>query len=445
MWSRLRLVNFKAYRDTGELRLAPLTILIGPNSGGKSSILKALLVLRQTAECRDWQIPLLTDGPYCSLGQYADFVHGGDRKEQVVFSLSWDPAELRTTIARDPGGQWRTIGPAKEIANSFSVTWALKGSNLVVDRMSYTYPDGRTLISLERKEKGAYLPSSDVAQQWNPAKSKDYRPWRFFQLSSALFRGDRGGFATWSPMRAAESALERQIANTWYLGPLRHDPRRTYQVSAERPSDVGLKGERAIDAFYVTSHSRATSPNVEVLRTWLEQVGLASNITLDRLKASFHSLVVGDRLGYRANVVDAGFGFSQVFPILMEALYAPSGSTLLLEQPEIHLNPSVQAGLADIFVDLVKRTGKQFIVETHSEHLISRIRTAIGRGDIDASEVLVYYCSLGERGGEARLLPISDLGEFESWPDGFFEEEITEALARAHAVLARGGKHDLGS
>ena len=443
MWTRLRLRNFKAYEDTGDIDLTPLTILIGPNSGGKSSILKALLALRQTAECRDPSVPLHTDGAYCSLGEYTDFAYRGDRKRAVGFDLGWKMPEVpRYTFRRRiVAGEKTQQYPA--LPTSFSVSWAFKSARLVVQRLSYGLPDGTVLIALERTSGGAYAPSSGVfTRGWKPAKLREYSPDRFYQfpvslVARAVAREDESGWHIWSRVQESVAALDQQIRSTWYLGPLRYDPLRTYQVSAERPSDVGLKGERAADAFRVAK--REARASTQSLTEWVQKIGLADDVDLERLKASFHSLIVADKLGHRANIVDTGFGVSQVFPILMESFYAPANSTILLEQPEIHLNPSVQAGLGDVFVSLVRIARKQFIIETHSEHLISRIRTAIARGDVSVDDVSVYYCSLGESGGTVKRLPVTNLGEFTEWPSGFFEDEVKEAMARTQAVFERQG------
>ena len=449
MWTKLRLRNFKAYEDSGEVELTPLTILIGPNSGGKSSILKALLVLRQTAECRDVKVPLHTDGPYCSLGEYGDFVFKGDKTSQVSFELAWElPDEARARRYRIQRrvivrGKSRLTAEVTPTPTSFHVTWGLRRGRLVVNHLAYGYRDDTVLIRLNRLTGGAYVPESvTVPVSWRPPKSRAYAPERFFQLPAELLlnasaQDEHPSWTLWPRLQEAQAALEQQISATWYVGPLRYDPRRTYQVSAERPSDVGLKGERTVDALYVAKRDARAS--TDSLKEWVQRIGLADDIDLERLKASFHSLVVADRLGYRANVVDAGFGVSQLFPILMEAFYAPPYSTILLEQPEIHLNPRIQAGLGDVFVDLVLNAHKQFIIETHSEHLISRIRTAIAKGQIAAGDVSVYYCSLEENAGRVLRLPITELGEFEQWPEGFFEDEVREAFARTQAVFESKG------
>ena len=122
-------------------------------------------------------------------------------------------------------------------------------------------------------------------------------------------------------------------------------------MSQERRGDVGLKGERAADVLFITQAEGEKL--AEEVSQWAARLGIARQVSLRRLRAKIFLIEVTDEAGHVANVVDVGFGVSQVFPILVEGLYAPRGSTLLLEQPEIHLNPRVQAALGDFFVHLV--------------------------------------------------------------------------------------------
>jgi predicted ATPase len=243
-------------------------------------------------------------------------------------------------------------------------------------------------------------------------------------------------------------AFEELFSRTYYLGPLREYPRRQYTWAGAQPADMGQRGERVVDALLASreqdkisrgpGRSKTKWTVEQFVADWLRKLGLIHEFRVEPIAKSsniYRVLVRKSPDTSSVLITDVGFGVSQILPVLTLCYYVPEGSTLLLEQPEIHLNPSIQAGLGDVFVDLVRNAGKQFIIETHSEHLISRIRTAIARGSIGVKDVSVYYCSLEAQAGRVRRLPITDLGEFEEWPEGFFEDEVREAFARTQAVF----------
>ena len=107
------------------------------------------------------------------------------------------------------------------------------------------------------------------------------------------------------------------------------------------------------------------------------------------------------------NLADAGFGGSQVIPIIVEGFFAQEDSLILLEQPEIHLHPRAQGVLGDLLVDIANE-GRRLIVATHSEHMLGRIQTNIAEGSISKDDVAVYYFQPGETGTRVRELALND-------------------------------------
>ena len=130
---------------------------------------------------------------------------------------------------------------------------------------------------------------------------------------------------------------------------------------------------------------------------------------------------------------------NQILPVIALCYYAPPGSVLLLEQPEIHLHPRVQAGLADVLIDAVKTRGIQVIVESHSEHLLRRLQRNIAEEKVSSQETALYFCEI--EAGVSRLteLQVDMYGNIENWPDGFFGDEFEEIAAMQKAILRRRG------
>jgi predicted ATPase len=131
----------------------------------------------------------------------------------------------------------------------------------------------------------------------------------------------------------------------------------------------------------------------------------------------------------RADTIsDVGFGISQILPILVQISVMPDRSTLIIEQPELHLHPSVQTKLAEVLA-AASKSGRRFIVETHSEHFVRGLQLAISNDRakaraklrMDAREVRFLY--IPEAPSAPMTLPVNEWGEFtEEWPTGFFDE-----------------------
>ena len=145
------------------------------------------------------------------------------------------------------------------------------------------------------------------------------------------------------------------------------------------------------------------------------------------------TLIADDPRGSKKiNLASMGCGISQLVPVIVQTVLLPQSGCLLVEQPEIHLHPSAQANLADLFIGNI--TGKrQFVVETHSEHFVLRLRRRIAEGRVKPERIGIFF--VGKRRGQTRIqkLELKPNGHFEKWPTGFFEEGFEEALAIAEA------------
>ena len=255
----------------------------------------------------------------------------------------------------------------------------------------------------------------------------------------------------------AYSYIERFFSShVKYLGPLRDEPKSLYPLSpAVDPSDVGLKGEQTAAVLdlhknrriqYISTEAFAAAqvhpePVKESLGIavidWLRYLGVAQSVE-SRDKGKFgHEVTVqiaeskGDH-----DLTHVGVGVSQVLPILVTGLLSDADTTLVFEQPELHLHPKVQTLLADFFLSLTQ-LGKQCIIETHSEYIINRIRlriAAAGAQDPWLNAVKLYFVERDERGSSFQPIDINEYGAILEWPEGFFDQTQMEAEAILHAA-----------
>lgn len=244
-----------------------------------------------------------------------------------------------------------------------------------------------------------------------------------------------------------------------YLGPLRDEPKSQYPLYPNLdPYNIGLKGENTAAVLELHKNSRIQyiptsafkeseikerrinrSLEVAVIE-WLKYLGIAESVE-SRDKGKFgHELKVQMEFSKRScDLTHVGVGVSQVLPILVACLLAEPDTTLIFEQPELHLHPRVQTLLGDFFLSM-SRLGKQCIIETHSEYLINRIRfrTAASMGSINPwiDSVKIYFAELGQSGSEFRSVDINEYGAILNWPLGFFDQsqQEAEAILRAAAI-----------
>jgi len=243
--------------------------------------------------------------------------------------------------------------------------------------------------------------------------------------------------------------------NVKYLGPLRDEPRALYPLATSSdPSDVGFRGEytaAVLHAYkgamieYIPSKSLAEdNVNAKIeeitfssaIEDWLEYMGVGKSFsTIDSGKLGHELKITTNTSNLQHDLTQVGVGVSQVLPILVLALLAERGSTLIFEQPELHLHPRVQSKLADFFVSM-NMLGKQCIVETHSEYLINRIRIRAASADTSevADSVIIYFVEKPGERSNYRQVRVDELGQLDNWPDGFFDEG-----EKSTALLLRKG------
>jgi len=235
--------------------------------------------------------------------------------------------------------------------------------------------------------------------------------------------------------------IETEFRKLFYLGPLREFPKRFYVTSGQAPQDVGIRGERAVDVLWF-SHRRGTRKIEQEVRIWFRKFDIATDIRLDRVtRGNYYRVVIIDpATGMEINLADIGFGASQTLPIIIESFYAPPGSIILIEQPEIHLHPRAQSILGDLFIKAVREANRTFIIETHSEHILARIRRRIAEKKIRKENVAIYYFEPTPDGTRIHEVTLNEQGQYESFPEGFFEEDVVEAFEHLKVIKGLGSE-----
>jgi predicted ATPase len=453
MLTSFRINNFKAWRDTGEIRLAPLTVIFGANSAGKSSLGHLLLALKQTALSSDRRRALnLGDGnSLIDLGTFRDCVFNHDLAQPLTFHLAW---ELKHGFdVKDPLQQVKYRGD--ELALDVELR-AGQADRPEVASLEFTLRDkgGKTLdVAYQRKESGVFDMKSEIfkfVRASGRVWSLD-EPEKFYRISDqARARFQNAGF-----LADFALATESMLSQFYYLGPLREHPRRIYPWSGDTPESVGLKGEYVIAAILAAQGegrrlNRGPKLNrqffAEFIASWLKEIGIIHSFSVKPVsegRKEYEVLVKTHAKASEVKITDVGFGVSQVLPALVQAFYCPPGSVVWMEQPEIHLHPQVQAELADVFISAIQAREDgadrniQLIIESHSEHFLNRLQRRIAEGGLSPDDVAIYFCKRSETGTELEPLRLNIFGDIENWPENFFGNDMADLTARTIAAIDR--------
>lgn len=449
MIKKLSLENFKCWQHLA-MRLAPITGLFGTNSSGKSSILQALLLLKQTIESSDRSLPLMLGGgnDYVELGSFQDVVCFHDTENVLHFGFSWDlPKKLEI---ENPDNPTEILFSGTEMEFQTEIDLAPKDKirvrklkyDFAGKSFSYTWKEGAKYQLSPTKSGNGFRFIREKGRGWAPPQ-----PIKFHGFPDQV----KTYYQNTDFLADIQLELESLFSRIYYLGPLRDFPRRRYVWSGSEPGDVGRRGDRTVDAILAAKEKgkyirRGSGKGTRLwtldrmLAHWLKELGLIYDFSLEPITKGnnlYEVRVQKNPESAKVLITDVGFGVSQVLPILVLCYYVPEGSTILFEQPEIHLHPSVQSGLADVFIDVAKNRNIQLIIESHSEHLLNRLQRRMAEEAITPVDVALYFCRADQKTSVLEELQTNMFGDIENWPKDFFGDQFGELAEKEKAALKR--------
>jgi hypothetical protein len=388
----IRVRNFRCFQDTGDVLLRPLTLLIGENSTGKTSFLAATRLAWDAAySARQLDF---NEEPFL-LGAYDQIAHyrGGRAGRATTFDI------VSSISVRPP--RHLTPAPSVRIPLRFTTTFRQAGSHPVIERQSVEYA-GYTLtadfggleraptIQLQSIDRTVALPLKEAARSYRFTAGSPM-DWSFFVFLFTRHAEAQGHDSDVKPtLTDVELSLLDDIARHTRtkrpdrpvaLAPVRTRPRRTYNPVSATPFPEGEHIPMVLAKTYFEARDQWRTL-LEALHQFGEESGLFDQLQIKPLGRSesdpFQLRIKIE--GPSANLIDVGYGVSQVLPILVDAILADRGETFLLQQPEVHLHPKAQAALGSFLVRMAVEQGKKFVIETHSDYLIDRIRMEIRDG-----------------------------------------------------------------
>ena len=342
MISTLRCQNFRCFHDTGNIGIAPLTLIVGENNSGKSSILQALRLLNLTLESADPNISLKLIGRNFDFGSYTDLVFKHDTRRFVTLSYGAEAEDannserrehkppyklhleygylqnrkeiyLRQFTLDDSEGEWFCFTPDK-------YSGAIKmSSRLLSEESDY-------LRRIFERRHFSFDPPDPFETQKKLEGKYDNETIKKIMLEIAEFVIIKGEIIS-------------SLYNVQFLGPLRGWPNRTYLYSGEVSDTVGTTGESAFQTYTALANrkSKDAVEKVDKINRAMFRLGFLKEFIVRKIGSRHYELwTQHSRSLLGANLADTGFGASQVFPVVVSLFTSTEGSTLLFEQPEIH-------------------------------------------------------------------------------------------------------------
>jgi hypothetical protein len=229
------------------------------------------------------------------------------------------------------------------------------------------------------------------------------------------------------------SQLERFRDNVHWLGAVRRVPQRSKEFRGSAPHKLLEDGTGALEVLVRDKLQGGTL--LTTVSAWFEK-HTRQRLDATEVAPRYYALTLGPMAnpGVRVNVIDTGEGMAQVLPVLVLGAQARQGaydSLIILEQPELHLHPSLHAPLADFFCETAMQPKPpSALIETHSENFLQGIQLAILQGRLEPERVGVYWVrQLDDGSSTVELITFDDKGRPSRWPPGVFAED-TELARR---------------
>jgi hypothetical protein len=237
-----------------------------------------------------------------------------------------------------------------------------------------------------------------------------------------MFRRRAKAIVDFLPLINAQAALSDELRNTFYLGPFREAPRRKYATRGANPAEVGPMGESTVTILANESFQTQKRTHIKQIAKWLTKLGLARSLNISRVgKSDLVDLKLGLSDGAELPIADLGYGLSQIMPVLTQCSFAKENSTLLFEQPEIHLHTKSSRQLASVMIDTVKTKKSNILLETHSPDLVKQLIQELKAGKIHPDDIVIYKVTRKDKQTCIHEIEIdveNDFDVYENWESG---------------------------
>ena len=526
MLTRIGVKNYKSFKEA-EIPIKPITILLGANSSGKTSMLQLLLLLQQTAEeaSASYESALKIYGKRISMGKPENLFYKQDCKKPICIQIDFNNNHLKNyltealtsyltpfslfsnnnidsdikrnilkkeldSIISDKNPfvstfvEWSPFISSSDLnpqripslmlnydflkklhsitqnssSFSFSYTISFSKNQLIVSAFSFKN-NNNTILSYNSK--GGFSSHISKLNDIDKASLSEafLKNGTIFNIFGKRESNIKNPNSNETSLPKTETSLSKTMINLItkglsllkdelkephinHVGPLRPHPQRYYMLDK---ANVAFSLD-TYDANAIAEVLKDKKQLKDRVNKWFEQFGL--EVTVDGIQEVVHKLRVSQS-NLRLDIPDVGFGVSQVLPVVLQGFLSPKSSVTIVEEPEVHLHPKMQAALADLFIDITKESNftKHLLIETHSEYLLRRLRRRMAQGDgtdkgisPDIVSINLFHTRTDDSPAIIKNIPIENKGAFQ-WPQEYYDDELSADVVEFLKLQANGDIH----
>ena len=412
MITNITLENFKCFRH---ISVDPklVTVFIGPNGTGKSGVMQALLLLKQS---RHDVRQLKLNGELILFAPEAFMLQGQETSiDNVRISMSAyspiDSEEVQGPLQFKADLQYSMQANLK--ADSGSTKWMTLGHEYVIS------------LDRQRRNLQAITPRGAIAYDVLP-------PINRFRVDHGM-GGEDPNLPLWQELSQAPTET---LSALKMVPAARGLTRYIYTLGPESSDDIsgasGL-GTQEDNTATTLAYSRPDVEKVSLLMKRITEVGVRAETVPPQSVKPVSESHAGD-----ISLLAEGFGTNALVQLLFEVIRTTPGATVLIEEPEIHLHPKAQAALAQVLVEQAKSDRKQIMMTTHSEHIAGRLLTLVAEGKLPADELAIYSFEKDKTGVcSASEIEVTDRGQVTGGLTSFFETDLDEMRRYVEALRAK--------
>lgn len=389
--------NYKAFFKKQKMALRPITVLIGKNSSGKSSIAKLFTLLENSLSGFSDE-PLLLKNNNVELGGEFENLFFGNKIAGIPLKFSVEYENTTLSVA---------LFTKEETYGMYIQQWH--------------YKDKSHDIDMEKVDEQADVYCDQKTGKKYHCVFKGFRPTYFLDCSTQTDISEQVNIAS---------------IDVDYIGPFRILPDRMFHLSGKASfADTGIAGENAYAMLAVSKMDK--TPLHKKVGEWYQKYFDGWALKVDDKGPYFQVLL--SKNSTDVNIVDVGQGMNQALPLVVRANSGRKDSIIVLEQPELHLHPAAHGDLMELFALSAKENDQTFIIETHSENMLLRLRRLIVEDSVfTKDDVIIYWVEDHEdKGQELREITLDEYGVLSDWPAGVFNENIKELFAIDKALTEK--------
>ena len=463
MIKELKLSNFRLFDDEITVRFRPITVLIGRNNAGKSSVISFLLMLQQSLDASAAEF-LNPEGERVKLGSFESLKNSVSEKDSLYFELDIQTSQLSHPVERvlelieemperkdeklDTNREEREIEAHslpdwqaetyQETQADFTVTADVPYSQKGIGSQKVRVINSRG-FQLEQEERIRRTSSfiNGLTRIGRQIKNKNDIESLNSLLNEVIGKGlsieersSKEGF--WDLIKDLYMALyfeipKREIANIKYISPTRVSFSRVIELGTPPEDSVGQDGEYAI--LHLQRLIEKPDGRTDILFKYLESIVDVENLDFMGSLRYMIAVATNSKTKARSYLSEFGFGVSQVIPVLVQGVLMNPHTQLMIEEPEAQLHPTAQLELGSYFADIWKKREVGSIIETHSGNILLRLRRLIAKGDLKPEDVSVAFFDIKEGKPVVKNLDIDSDGRLQKGlPMEFFGADVIEAL-----------------